>query len=378
MSPRVAPKNQNQAAEVILEHARQRLKAARIDEASKSPYSRTGRHSWVIDSAVAALGAADMRAQDRLKRFEYDRRDNASAHRVELRAITTGTLGGLVPAVLPPYVAEAVAYGVRSGAPLAAALERLDLPPVGMNVPWAKVTTGAVVTNQTAENAALTASPDEVVASATDPIQTIGAYADFSAQSRDLSGGWLDIVLGYELGAAFGARLEQQLWAGTGASGQLKGFTVMTGNSSSTVSGQTLPLIVNKISDQFQQVFTNLGQAPNIVAMAPRRYAMLEAATGALGLEASNLLPVGTELVISPAAPLTLGAGTEDWILLLNKASTPLVRNPDPIFEFHQQGPSAGSSLTFRWLIYAYVALGVSRRPEGVGLVKGATPPVFT
>jgi hypothetical protein len=54
-----------------------------------------------------------------------------------------------------------------------------------------------------------------------------------------------------------------------------------------------------------------------------------------------------------------------------------LVSDAQPRLEFHNQGPSAGTPLTFRWLIYAYLTLGVSRRPEGVGIVKGTTAPAF-
>jgi hypothetical protein len=158
----------------------------------------------------------------------------------------------------------------------------------------------------------------------------------------------------------------------------LKGLTVMTGNSSSTVSGQTLALTMNKVADQFQQVASNLGAQPDLIAMAPRRYAALEAATAALGLEASEMMPVGTELVISPAAPLTLGGGTEDWVALLSSAAVPLVADQEPSIQFHREGPSAGPVLTFRWVLYTFAALGVSRRPEGVGIVKGLTPPAFT
>jgi hypothetical protein len=114
--------------------------------------------------------------------------------------------------------------------------------------------------------------------------------------------------------------------------------------------------------------------------MAPRRYAGLESLTAALGLPMENVLPasVRSNVIVSPAAPTNLGGGTnEDWVLLLNRGAVPLVRDPQPNVEFHQQGPSAGTNLTFRWLIYAYVALGVSRRPEGVGLVKGCTAPAF-
>jgi Phage capsid family len=337
-----------------------------------SPYGPTSPHSWLLDSASAAgKGMTLPDVRERLDRF------HAAQEKIERFAVGTGTLGGLLPATIEPYVAEAVSYGVRSTAPLAAALLNLPLPPVGMNVAWAKVTTAATVTNQSAENTAMTASADVVVGSATDPLGTIGASLAFSAQSLERSGGWFDRVLGEELGRAFGARLEQQIWAGTGANQQLKGFTVMTGNSSSTVSGQTFPLTVNKIADQYQQVATNLGQTPDLLAIAPRRYSALEMGTGALGLEVNSIVPVGMDLVVSPAAPLTLGGGTEDWLLLIRRDSTPLVAADAPTIEFQQQTAS-GTSLTFQVIVYGYAALGSSRRPEGVGIVKGLTPPTFT
>jgi hypothetical protein len=169
------------------------------------------------------------------------------------------------------------------------------------------------------------------------------------------------------------------LWSASGSSGQITGFQVMTGNSSSTVAGQTLANITAKIADQFQQVSVNLGALPDLIAMHPRRYANLPQGCNALGLPFDEAVADSLQLVISPAASTNLGAGTnEDWILLLlNRAAVPLVLDPNPSVEFSRQGPSTGTNLTFRWLIYAYVTLGVSRRPEGVGLVKGATTPSF-
>ena len=99
--------------------------------------------------------------------------------------------------------------------------------------------------------------------------------------------------------------------------------------------------------------------------------------TGALGLEVNSIVPVGMELVVSPAAPLTLGGGTEDWLLLIRRDSTPLVADAAPTLEFQRQG-STGTALQFRWMLYSFAALGISRRPEGVGIVKGLTPPTFT
>jgi hypothetical protein len=337
----------------------------KVEVIERSPYGPDSQHSWILDRALTADRGIDPAASERLNR------DRAAGDR-EQRAVGSSTLGGLIPAVISPWVAEAVAYGVRSTAPLATALLRLELPPVGMSAAWAKVTTPATVTNQTAENTAMTASGDVVVGSATDPLGTIGAFLDFSVQSQERSGGWFDRVAGEELGRAYGARLEQQIWAGTGANGQLKGFTVAAGFSSSTVSGQTVQLVVNKIGEQFSQVSTNLGSAPDLIAMAPRRYAQLETSIP------PPTMPDDIEIVDSPAAPLTLGGGTEDWIVVLNRAAVPLVSAEAPSLEFHREGPSAGPTLLFRWLVYGYAALGVSRRPEGVGLVKGGTPPVFT
>jgi hypothetical protein len=345
------------------------VERAKLEISQRSPYGPDSPHSWILDRAATAGRGIEPLASERLNR------ERAAS---EKRAIGSSTLGGLIPAVIEPWVAEAVAYGLRSTAPLAAALLRLDLPPVGMSADWAKTTTAATVTNQTSENAALTASADLVVASATDALGTIAATLEFSAQSQERSGGWFDRVAGEELGRAYGARLEQQIWAGTGSNGQLKGLTVMTGNSSDTVAGQTLANQTAKIASQFSQVSTNLGSVPDLIAMAPRRYAGLQSLTAAIGLPVEYALPepVRENIVVSPAAPLTLGGGTEDWIAILNRGAIPLVANEQPELVFQNQGSTA-TAMQFRWVIYGYAALGVSRRPEGVGLVKGATAPAF-
>ena len=59
----------------------------------------------------------------------------------------------------------------------------------------------------------------------------------------------------------------------------------------------------------------------------------------------------------------------------MNRASTPLVYDGAPRIEFQRLGQSP-SSLNMKVVVYAYVALGVSRRPEGIGLIKGLTAAV--
>ena len=367
----------------VLEEAYDELhaEARRVEEVRRwqlehSPYQPDGEYSWVWDNAMFAVdrGASQPLSRERLAHH----REAADKGPTVERFSIASSLFPWAAAAVPPYVEEALALGVRSGAPLAAALERLDLPPKGTKVSWATVTTPVTVGVQTAENTAGSES-DDAVSSRQDALATIMGYIDFSAQVQELSGGWWDRVAAFELGRAFGAQLEAQIWAGTGASGQMTGFTVMAGASSSTVAGQTLANITAKILDQYQQISANLGAEPDLVALAPRRYGQLQAATAALGLPVENVFPASLRerIVVSPAAPTNLGGGTEDWIVMLNRASTPLVRNLEPTLEFHREGPAAGTNLTFRWIIRAYATLGVHRRPEGVGIVKGATTPTF-
>ena len=360
-------------AELNLTENRENFEAAkerrRVSLRDVDPYGPDSEHSWVRDSAAVLEVGGDHLAKERLDRSRSAR---------ETRAVSTSVLSFVGSQVLPPWVAESIGYGVRSTAPFAAALLRLDLPPSGDSASWAKVTTGASFTagSQSAENAALTASADPVIASAQDDLKTIGSFIDVSSQSIERSGGWADMTFGRELGRAFGARLEQQIWNGAGGA-QLTGLTVMSGSSSSTVAGQTLGNQTAKVWAQYQAVADNLGELPDLVAVADRRAGGLGSLAAALALPWKPTMPVVPEnVVVSPAAPVNLGGGTnEDWIVVMNRAAVPLVMAPNPTVQMQRQ--QAGNTLDYRMIMYAYVALGVSRRPEGVGLVKGLTAPTY-
>jgi hypothetical protein len=142
-------------AELKLIESRERFEAAKrtrdLRLSDCDPYGRDSEHSWVRDSAAVLEVGGDPLANERLNRFR-------SAY--EKRAVSTSTLAFISGVVLPPRVAEAVAFGIRSVAPLASALLRLDLPPEGDSALWAKVTTAATFPSgsQSAENAALSAS----------------------------------------------------------------------------------------------------------------------------------------------------------------------------------------------------------------------------
>jgi hypothetical protein len=133
MSPRVKPKTISQEiddaferevdAEATLIRSAGTLQSAkerrRIALRDVNPYGAASPHSWVLDRAAVTLPTGNAAAKERLNRFEASR---------EARAITTTALGGLVPSTIPPWVAEAVAYGYaaahRSLSPLSASTSR--------------------------------------------------------------------------------------------------------------------------------------------------------------------------------------------------------------------------------------------------------------
>lgn len=348
------------------EAARTRHRPLTVRE--RSPYGERSEHSWFLDQAAAAQ---DLAARERLARHQAA---------PERRAVNTQIVGGLVSFSGVTWADEEIAAAARSAAPLLAALEHHPLPETGTAVPWATIrpaTSAAQV--QASDNVGLVApTSDPAIAVTLGPLATIAEYIDFTFQSRDRSGGELDRQIATEMASLYAAKLEGELWVGTGASGRVLGLVNVAGVNASTVSGQTLALTANQVTNMWQQVATSLGRLPELVAMAPRRAAILDAATDALGLPLSGLVPPGCELVVSPAAPANLGGGTnEDWIIVAHRVAAPIAAGPVEV-EWHAEGPAAGTNLTGRFLMHGYISFGSSRRPEGIGLVKGLTPPTFT
>lgn len=327
----------------------------------RSPYGADSPHSFFHDEISAQL-RHDATSSERLERHR--------AAPAEKRAIVSGTLGGVVHNT-PLWISEAIAAAARSQAPLAEALEQIPLPAEGVTVPWSQFGTGSTVTNQTGENVALTASADPAVAIVTDPVATVASYIDYSFQADDRSGGFFDAQIAGDLGSAFGARLEAQLWIGTGANQQVKGFAVATPGVSTTVGAQTLTAALPKIWSCWMQLARLLGSPPDLIAMTPERYAWLWAALDASNLQVKPTLPP-CDIVASPAGPVTLGAGTEDWIVFANRMSVPLAVN-SPTFAVEKMPNTGATSLAAKLVIHGYVALGTAKRPEGWGLVKGLT-----
>jgi hypothetical protein len=339
-----------------------------------SPYGPRSRYSFFADQ-VLTKHRQQPEAQERLSREAAGRERFIKEH-PELRAVLTTGLGGIVPggSGLPAWTGDIVAAAAREAAPLASALLRIPLPDEGTHIQFGKFTSGSTGAVQNPEGSAITegGGTSPAISFDDEPFSTIASWIGVSFQAVDRSGGEVDAQIAEDLGAAYGAKLESELWTGTGSSGRIRGLNNASWGTTKTLSAQTLADHLLKIADAWQSADVALGRPPDLLAMHPRRVAFLRASASTVRLE--DLLPAGLELVASPGQVTNLGGGTEDWIVLINRASTPLATDP-PSTEVHTE--AAGTVLTANFLIHGYSAFAAARRPEGLAVVKGATAPTF-
>jgi HK97 family phage major capsid protein len=359
-----APVPSTRTASVGLARARAEMKP--IPAAGKkygSPYSAGSEHSYFADLGLAHL----RKLPDAQERLDKDRRWQ------EQRAVTTTTLGGLVPGSggLPLWAAEAFEAAVRASAPLYTSLMKIPLPPEGVTIQFVHATAGTSAAAQGTENTALTET-DSAVSFVNEPFSTVGAYQDYSFHASDRSTGEVDLQLARDLGAAIAAKVESELFLGPGTGGRIRGLDAATGITTKTAAAQTFADFLLKSNDAYQTVTTTLGRPPDILVLHPRRAAWLRASS--TGVPIAGLFPPGVTIVESPASPATLGGGTEDWSWYLRRDALPLATDGINI-EFHTQ--AQGTTLTTRCLAYQYLAFATALRPEAIAVIKAYTPPAF-
>jgi hypothetical protein len=330
----------------------------------RTPYGRGSPHSFFYDLAASRRDLPDQEAVERLNR-------QRSAAEKEKRAISTTTLGGISPTI-PVWLDATIEAAVRSSAPLYASLTRLPLPPQGVVVQFQKYTAGSSGQVQASENSTVTVN-DPAVTAVSEPFSTLMAEVDYSYQVHDRGGDLADRQIAQDLSAAFGAKIESELWVGTGSGGRIRGLTQASPTTSVAVSSTTAAGNVGGIWNLFQQFTTAYGKQPDLLAVAPRRYAFWEQMV--VGAPAT-MIPQSVQLVVSPQAPTNLGGGTnEDRPYFLFRDAVPLVTNPPTIDVQLQQ---AGTSLQAKAILHAYAAFATAARPEAMGVLTGLVSATFS
>lgn len=341
-------------------------------------YSEHGERSFVRDMFNATV-RNDPKSWDALNRHMEETR---AASRTD-----TSSMGEMVP---PAWLLDLTAGYLRPGRVTADLLTGLALPSGTDSINVPKITTGAAVAAQTADNAA-TQSTDPVTGSVTAPVRTITGYVDASIQLIDQSplAGGLDRLIFQDLLRDHDYKLDQQVLQGVGTAGQMYGLmntaSINTGTyTSGTPTGTALHLeIVKAISVVAKSRF----MAAEGIVMAPSLWYFLASQTDSAGRplvvptasgpwNAAGVITepggaqgaVGTIMGVPVHLDAAIAAESSQLPILVAKFSDTI------LFEGGVRTrvlPDVGSAtLTMRYQLYSYAAIA-ARYPAGIFKLAG-------
>jgi Phage capsid family len=246
---------------------------------------------------------------------------------------------GFVSLVVPQVDRDAAGPPVRVGAPFVDALYDVtgELSPDGVVQTYPRATTtgsGPVAAPQTSDNQAL----NEIDPAYTDvvrPVAQIGARIDTSLQALERLGARGQMFIYNDLQRANADNIDDQIWNGTGANGQLLGLRI--GSFPSTLTwtdaSPTRSEFVSRVARLASDVAVIRKAPPTVVAMTARRWWWVVGGTQtATGTDVASLggqidarphgpfggTLAGLNVLVDDHLPVNLGAGTnEDSVLVL-------------------------------------------------------------
>jgi HK97 family phage major capsid protein len=323
---------------------------------------------------------------------------------VELRA--TGTSSFTTGLVVPSFLADQYAAMARAGRPTLNICRGVELPPDGMSVSVARVTTGTAVAVQATENTAVQ-NTDMAATLLTVPVNTYAGQQDVSRQAIERGTGVDQIVLA-DLIADYGRVVDTDAISGPGTGGRHTGILTTASTNAVTASTATVAGIFPKLADAIQRINNARFMPADVIIMHPRRWAFFLAAVDSQGRPlvvpnpsygATNVMAegvsgsplantgggvvgsiLGLPVVLDANIPTNLGAGTnEDRIIVACSADWLLYEQPaSPLgLRFEQ---TLGQNLTVKIVVYGYSAFaGAQRYPAGTSILSGVAlvPPTF-
>lgn len=321
-------------------------------------------------------------------------------YEVEKRAVTSSTLGGIIP---PPYLVDLYAKASRNGRVFADQCNGQELPDVGMSLIVPRLTQGTSAGSQTTENTTVS-TQDPTESDLTVNVRTIAGYSPVSRQGIERAA-YSDQILFEDLIARYWAQLDSQAFNGGGGSGNFLGVLNTSSISTSTASTATVAGVWPKIADLLQQINTavgGMGYLADKVFFHPRRWAwlcaaldsqnrplMLPSTPGGTGM---NIIATGNpsgygevglvhglRAFVDANIPTNLGTNTnEDRIIVIASGLVHMwERSQDPVtVSFEAQ---AATSLQVQLIVHGYAAFTAGRVPAASGVVSGAAlvPPTF-
>ncbi|MFL5995888.1 MAG: phage major capsid protein [Streptomyces sp.] len=360
--------------------------ASRVESVREGrTYEQGNGRSYLQDMMRVQLNMdATGEARERLMRHARDVAEAAASTEYRDLSRTDGSGGFAVPPLwlMNQYVDLARAgrayANLANGQPLPGGTDSINIP---------KMSTGTATAIQTADNAAVQET-DLTDTSVQAPVRTIAGQQDVAIQLLDQSPISFDQVIFRDLVADYATKLDLQVISGTGSSGQVTGVRATAGITTIayTTGSPTVAGVYSKIADAVQRVHTTRFMPPTAIVMHPRRWAWFLAASDSAGRplvvpDAGNPMNAvatlgavaaeqvvgqmhGLPVVTDPSMPTTLGAGTNEDVIHVVRASDLL------LFESGIRSrvlPDVGSgNLTVRLQVYGYAAFTAGRYPTSV------------
>jgi HK97 family phage major capsid protein len=323
-------------------------------------YEADAPHSFFRDLVRAERGT-DMEARERLARHQKE----ATIERRDLSS-TDGVGGELVPPIwlLDEYVALA-----RAGRPFADSVNQRPLPQGTDSVNLPKVLTGSATAAQADLGAVQETDP--TTGSVSIPVKTIAGQVDVSRQLLD-RGAFTDEVIFGDLIADYNQRLDLQTLIGSGSGANMKGVRSDANRIAITYTdaSPTVGELYSKIQDASQQIATLRFLPATHVAMHPRRWAWIAAASDTTGrplvvpnasatnspasvsynaAEGPVATLAGLQVVLDANLPTNLGAGTNEDSVIVYRANDLWLMEDSPVKTRLDESSPAGTTTPCRY-----------------------------
>ncbi|MFF4360862.1 phage major capsid protein [Streptomyces sp. NPDC001604] len=372
---------------LAVQRARTRVESVREGRT----YEQGNGRSYLQDLARLQLNMDTTgEARERLMRHARDVAEAAASPEYRDLSRTDGAGGYAVP---PLWLMSQYVELARAGRAYANLCNTQPLPAGTDSINIPKMATGTATAIQTADNGAV-AETDLTDTSVTAPVRTIAGQQDVAIQLLDQSPISFDQIVFRDLVADYATKLDLQVISGSGSSGQVTGVRSTSGITTITYTSATptVSQLYSKIADAVQRIHTLRFAPPSVIVMHPRRWAYLLAASDSNGRPlvvpdsgnpqnaAATLGAVaaqqvvgqmhGLPVVTDPSMPTALGAGTNEDVVHVVRASDLL------LFESGIRSrvlPDVGSgTLTVRLQCYGYLAFTAARYPASVVEITGS------
>ncbi|MBB3752602.1 HK97 family phage major capsid protein [Mycolicibacterium sp. BK634] len=378
-----------------------------VTEVKEPPtYEKYNGNSYFQDFALTQLNRADEGAKERLRRHVIDVDTSKELRKWakvgdEFRNLdrNDGTGGEFVP---PLWVMEEFAEVARSGRPYANLVPNRPLPPKTDSISIPKVLTGTATEIQTADNANIS-EVDLTTTSYSAGVKTIAGMQGLSLQALEQSPLSFDDIIFSDLAADYAVKLNRQVISGSGSGNQVVGVraTPSIVTITATDAGTELSksqTVYKKIGDAIQRVHTSRYLSPQVIVMHPRRwqaFCTLFTSDGRLAIVPDgagvnqigvfeNVAPEnvvgrlqGLPVVVDPNMPTTLGAGTnQDVVHVLRASDLHLYESSVRTGVFTE---TRAEGLTVLLRLHGYLAFSAARYPQSVVEIGGTalTAPTF-